>query len=165
MNYVYAVLLGIALLVGAYYKGVFDTEEKSAAAAKSVRAQDVAIAKAMEPQLTKTLTVSHTVTVTLTKEVPRYVDHYIPAPGAASVARPAYFLTFGAVSLWNGRLGASAAHAAAGAPGGADPLDLSPITFDAAETNAIQNFGQYADCRTIVQGWQDWYRKVSQVKP
>lgn len=164
MNYVYAGLVAIALLGLAYGKGRFDEYEVGAKQAASVRAQDLKIAKAMEPQLTHTLTVSKTLTKTLIQKVPTYVDRYVPAPGAASTARPAYALTFGAVWLWDQALSPGrAASAPATAPGAG--LALSPITFTDAETNAIANFGQYRDCRTIVKGWQDWYRQVKAVRP
>lgn len=162
---IYGALGGLLLAIGCYGKGYLDADEKAAAAARSVRAQDVAIAKQMEPQLVQTLAISHTVTVTLTRQVTRYVDRYIPAPGAASEVRPAYYLTDGAVGLWNAALGAGPAGAAPGTVAGAGGLGLSPVRFDDAEANAILNFGQYRDCRTIVKGWQDWYRRVSEVKP
>lgn len=163
MNYVYAILIATGLLLGAYAKGYTDADAKAAAEAKSVRDQDVAIALKMEPYLVHTITLNDTKTVTLTKEVTKYVDRYIPSPGAASVARPAYYLTWGAVGLWNSALGSPTPGGTAQAPAGA--LALSPVSFDDAETNAIQNFGQYADCRTIVKGWQDWYNAVRKVRP
>lgn len=165
MNYLYATLAGALLMLVSFIGGCHYDAEKAAEAARSVRAQDVQIARAMEPQLVHTLTVSHTVTVTLTKQVTRYVDRYVPSPGAASVARPVYYLTAGAVQLWNTALGTPTAGGADAAAAAAGALDLSPVDFDDAETNAILNFGQYRDCRTIVQGWQDWYKQVSEVKP
>lgn len=165
MQYLYATVAGAVLMLVSFIGGCHYNAEKYEAQAASVRAQDVQIAKAMEPQLQHTLTTSHTVTVTLIKKVPPYVDRYIPAPGAASQTRPAYYLTWGSVELWNDALGAGTASGAASTTAGADPLDLSAIRFDGAETNAIQNFGQYRDCRTIVKGWQDWYATVKKVKP
>lgn len=161
---IYGCILGLVLLTGAYYKGVWDEHEKYEAAAKSVRAQDVAIAKAMQPQLQAALTASHTYTTTIIPQVPHVTEFYIPSPDAVSIPRPAYYLTAGAVRLWNAALSASTAGSPVAAVTSAD-LALSPVSFDEAETNAILNFGQYRDCRTIVKGWQDWFNSVSKVKP
>lgn len=164
---IYGAILGMLALVGAYYKGVWDEHEKYEAAAKSVRAQDVAIAKAMQPQLTHTLVVSGQLTTTLASEVPHVTHSYIPAPGLAPVARPDYYLTIGAVQLWDKALGSDPAAGVAPEATGTSASDLllSRVSFADAETNALINFGQYRDCRTIVEGWQSWYRQVSEVKP
>lgn len=164
MNYIYALLAGAALMLVSFIGGCHYNAEQAEAKAASVRAQDVQIAKAMLPQLIHTLTVSHTVTVTLTKKVTKYVDRYAPSPGAVSIPRPVYYLTVGSVRLWDSALSPSTSAGTPQAVTAAD-LALSTVSFDDAETNAILNFGQYRDCRTIVAGWQEWYRQVSKVKP
>lgn len=161
---IYGCVLGMASLVGAYYKGVWDEHEKVESAAKSVRAQDVQIVRAMQPKLQASLTSSKNFTTTILAEAPHVTDFYIPAPGAVSIPRPTYYLTAGSVRLWNAALGPATAAGPTQAVTAAD-LALSPVSFDDAETNAILNFGQYRDCRTVVAGWQEWFRQVSKVKP
>lgn len=164
MTYLYAALAGCALMLASFVGGCQHERDAIEAKAASVRAQDLAIALKMEPSLERTITQTQTKTVTLIQKVPTYVDRYIPAPGAASTARPAYFLTYGAWGLWNAALSPGTAADPASAPAGTDPLELSPVTFNQAETNALRNFGQYESCRTVVKGWQDWYSKVSHVR-
>lgn len=161
---IYGSILGMLAITGAYYKGVWDEHEKYEAAAKSVRAQDVQIARQIQPQLQAALTASQHFTTTILSEAPHVTDLYIPSPGAVSIPRPVYYLTVGSVRLWNSAIGSATAGGTTQAVTASD-LALSPVTFDDAETNAILNFGQYRDCRTVVAGWQEWYNKVSKVKP
>lgn len=157
MNYLYAVIAGMLMCAVSFWAG--DRYDASHGAQKL--AKENTVAAPIQQKLDKTETAIQVKTVTLIKKVPVYVDRYIPVPGAASVARPQYFLTLGAVSLWNGALHADTASGPDGIASGPDPLELSPVSFNAAEANAIANFGQYAACRAVVQGWQDWYKAVS----
>lgn len=168
-RYIYATIFGMLLLGGAFIGGCHYDRAKADAEAASVRAQDVQIARTMQPQIVTALASSQTLTKLLVRQVPDVNDHFIPAPGAGTVLRPAYYLTVGSVSLWNSAISPASAASTPGpatGPGAADAsLLLSPISFDDAEANALINFGQYRECLIVARGWQDWYRKVSAVKP
>lgn len=164
MNTIYAILAGALLMLISFIGGCHYNAEQAEAKAASVRAQDVMIAKAMQPQIQAALTASHTFTTTIVAEAPHVTDFYVPALGAVSIPRPVYYLTVGSVRLWNAALGPATATGTPQAVTAAD-LALSPVSFDDAETNAILNFGQYRDCRTVVEGWQSWYAQIKAVKP
>lgn len=96
----------------------------------------------------------------LKTEVLPNVDLIVTSPGEAPKPRPKYYLTHFDLCLWNNGL------LAAGSPAGsvdanpcANPPDYLATSVDVQGLfgNALQNFQQYADCRSVVKSWQDWY--------
>lgn len=106
---IYGMLVGISLVVGAYYKGVWDEHEKVEAAAKSVRAQDVQIARFMQPQLTHTIIQSAAVTAAILPRIPYATSHFKASSTAPITVRPGYFLTGADIVCWNSALSATTA--------------------------------------------------------
>jgi hypothetical protein len=155
-------LLGCLALYGAYDYGCRATETRIAADSNAHLASAEQYGMQLQARLDTKLNTNHTAVKVVIQKVPYVVNHYIPAPGAATTERPAYLLTAGAVRLWNGCLsGACPSAGLTEAPAEPGDLNLTSIDFARTEQNALLNFGQYTDCRVIVQGWQEWYKKVS----
>lgn len=104
---IYGCILGMAALVGAYYKGVWDTKEEQWRDAKSVRAQDVQIARSMQPQLTHTIIQAGSVTAAILPRIPYATSHFKATETAPVTLRPGYFLTGADIVCWNSALDAT----------------------------------------------------------
>lgn len=157
-----------ALAGGLYYRGYraadsawqakYATWQKQEAdKINTIQSQNVTL----QAELDKAKSETQTRTVTLTRTVVKYVNKYIPAPGKPVESRPDYFLRYLDVSLFNAALEGRSAAGASGIDA-TDPksLTLSPVSFNDLEANVIVNYGQYKDCRDIVNGWQNWFRNA-----
>lgn len=161
---IYGILAGALLITGAYYKGVWDEHEKYETAAKSVRAQDVAIARAMQPRLARTITEIQTVTHTNTMRIPYAVSHIVYRDRV--VARPVYYFTRADVLCWNSSL-----HVPGASPcpdqttAGADAFAVTGTSLADAFANLNDNGGTCAEYAAVARGWQEYWAKISKVKP
>lgn len=159
-----------ALAGGLYYRGYraadsawqakYATWQKQEAdKLNTIQSQNVSL----QAQLDKAKNETQTRTVTLTRTVVKYVNKYIPAPGKPVETRAPYYLTRLSVLCWNAALEGNTAACPSGpdaALASPSDLELTSTSFGDAEQNAITNFGQYKDCRDIVNGWQLWYRNA-----
>ena len=102
--------------------------------------------------------------INLKMEISPNVNLIVSAPGQAPVSRPAYYLTAFDVCLYNSGLqGSDPATVVTGSTActsAANPYGLTPIDFGLLLENVLENGDQYADCRTNLRGWQQWYNNL-----
>lgn len=104
-----------------------------------------------------------TVTLTVVKEIPKVTTVYKETANAPSIAVPHGIYTWGFVRLLDDALDPTVKHdvsAAAGVPAGsAAEADLVRASIDTPDvlSNAVENAGQYADCRNQLNALIDWH--------
>lgn len=164
--YAALILFVVGLLLGWLANGWrlnYASEKKEAAANLAI-----ANANAHSADLQMLLDQSHVTvvsqTITLKSEIPDVVNHFVPTPGAPVQDRPAYYLTAGAVSVWNSALTLpSTSSGPVGSPSSGstpDSLLLTDVTFEDALSNHVLNAARCLDLESQVRGWQEWWKGV-----
>ncbi len=159
--------VGIALITGSAFLGYRYCANSEAAKQAAIEVQLAASdqhSALLQAQLDKALEVHKLTYVTLKTEILPNVNLVVKAPNQPAATRPAYYLTSFDVCLWNGGLqstntasGGNGSVACTSAP---DAYGLTTISFGDVLGNALINFQQYADCRSVVHTWQQWYRDI-----
>lgn len=168
MRMIYKVLIGLvaaAALLGMAFVGGCQYKEIGDAKIQTKIQQQLTLAERQSAILQQSLdtetNLHQLVYFTINQEVTPNVNLIVETPGHAPVSRPAYYLTGFDVCLYNlGLQGTSATAggiAAAPCAGAPDAYALTGLDFGAALSNALINFKQYADCRSVVANWQQWY--------
>jgi hypothetical protein len=160
-------LLACVLVVGGAFGGYHYRGEMAAIAQGKIQHQlDVADQHSaiLQEQLDTQLAEHQLTYITLKSEIAPNVNLVVEAPGQPAKARPAYFLTGFDVCVWNDSLlGAGAASRGLGSAACASSPQayiLTTAAFSDALTNVVNNYRQYADCRSVVASWQKWYHDI-----
>lgn len=157
-------LVGLALLVGAFVAGVkVESDHRDAQLVVVEQAYiatyKIAVARGngLAAELEKKKTRIVTNTVTIIQEVPSVTTVYVPTPGAEAVALPPTVFTVGFNRLWNSALDGDSA-STGGAVGSPGDADLAPSGLTQAEvlTNHTLNSARWTVCRAQLNALIDY---------